>query len=799
MFEDDAREFSWWAKRRGVWSAKRYASHWLCSAGVASLCVLLLSGALYRLSAQDAKKATPAHKSAASSAGKHSTKKGTAGKGKVSAKSHKHGHRRASALRMKKIARAFVASNELKPMARQLLETHSKAAYAGVEGFAARHPQDDAGAMAWLVLGYAHLQDKQYDAASVALAKAHGHDGELADYSAYFLAQSYVESKEYAQAQSVVKDFAVKYPDSLFQREANTLNARAALELGKPAVAIALLNKYPADERASESILLARGYAANGQNDKALAVARRIYYQTPLAVEADDAGALLVKMGASKTTMAERKTRAEALLRGKRYDQAARELRSIVTELTEAERPGVQLELAEALRKSGKYKDAREVLDQIPDATDGGGILAQKLYQQMEVARSLEDEATMLAKDTELRVNAPGSSSLEEALLSTANYYLLKDNLADATRYYREIYERYPHGAHGSYAHWKAAWLTLRQGKRQDAAAQMEEQIQVYGATPETPAALFWRARLAEEESDFLKAHAYLRKLTDRYQNYYYGEQARRELERLQMQGTPQPYAVLQKIGPAPTPPDLSVGEAPPTDSLRLQRAHLLENAGLVEFAVKELNSEADSFAGHWFTLESARLFADSGRYDRSIETMKRALPGYFTYDTDAMDRKYWELLFPRPYWDDLQKYAGDNGLDAYLAASLIRQESEFYAGAVSKKNALGLMQLLPVTGKQVAKNIGLRGFSADQLYQPTTNIQLGTHYFKTILDHFGGNVEFSLAAYNAGPERVEQWRSSLKYKDSAEFVESIPFTETREYVQAILRNVGVYRRLYGK
>lgn len=791
MFDDSEKVFSCGVK----WAARRSVA--------AGLYLALAAGPMagWAQSEETPHKNAPAKSSAAhgskstKSATAHSTGKGTKG----SAKGKKKGHKRASQLRMKKIARAFVASNELKPMARQLIETRSKAAYAGVEQFAERHPKDEAGGMAWLVLGYAHLQDKQYEAAIAALSKARNRNGELDDYSAYFLAQALLEHGDDAIAQSVVKEFATTYPDSLFLRDANFVNARATLDLGKPAAAIALLLKYPVEERSAESMVLARAYAANSQNEKAIAVLRRIYYQTPLASEADAAGEMLAKLGAAQGTLAERRTRADLLLKGRRYEAAAREFRLVEAETAEADKPQVRLLLGESLRKAGRYKDARDVLEQVPDGVGASPLRVQKLYQLMEVARSLDDETAMLARDTDLRVNAPGTSSLEEALLSTANYYLLKDNLEDAARYYRELYERYPKGAHGSYAHWKAAWLTLRLGKRKEAAAQMEEQIQVYGATPETPAALYWRARLAEEESDFLKAHAFLRRLTDRYQNYYYGEQARRELERLQIQGTPQPFAVLQKIGPAPEPPELGGSQAPPADSLRLQRARLLENAGLVEFAVKELNSEAESFAGHWFTLESARLYADSGRYDRSIETMKRALPGYFTYDVESLDRKYWELLFPRPYWDDLQKYAAENGLDPYLTASLIRQESEFYAGAVSKANALGLMQLLPGTGKQVAKTLGVKNFAAEHLYQPATNLQLGTRYFKGMLEHFDGKVEFALAAYNAGPERVEQWKSSLKFKDAQEFVESIPFTETREYVQAILRNVGVYKRVYGK
>src|SRR5207302_1094369 len=104
----------------------------------------------------------------------------------------------------------------------------------------------------------------------------------------------------------------------------------------------------------------------------------------------------------------------------------------------------------------------------------------------------------------------------------------------------------------------------------------------------------------------------------------------------------------------------------------------------------------------------------------------------------------------------------------------LIRQESEFNPSAVSPANALGLMQVLPATGKQLAQEMRLSHFSSDELFSPAVNIQLGTHYFRELIDKYGG-IEYGLAAYNAGGDRVELWRSGKPYRDTAEFVESIP------------------------
>jgi soluble lytic murein transglycosylase len=176
---------------------------------------------------------------------------------------------------------------------------------------------------------------------------------------------------------------------------------------------------------------------------------------------------------------------------------------------------------------------------------------------------------------------------------------------------------------------------------------------------------------------------------------------------------------------------------------------------------------------------------------------LKKALPGYYSVDLPALPRPYWEILFPRPYWTDVQRQSMANALDPYLVASLIRQESEFNPGAVSHANAYGLMQLLPQVGKSEAKAAHIKHFSTEQLLAPNVNIQLGSHYFKAMVTQYNGQVEYALAAYNAGSNRVDEWLQSGHYRDVPEFVESIPFTETREYVQAIVRNSKVYLRLY--
>jgi soluble lytic murein transglycosylase len=105
-------------------------------------------------------------------------------------------------------------------------------------------------------------------------------------------------------------------------------------------------------------------------------------------------------------------------------------------------------------------------------------------------------------------------------------------------------------------------------------------------------------------------------------------------------------------------------------------------------------------------------------------------------------------------------------------------------------------MQLLPSVGRTLAKQEGIGHFQTFQLLDPDMNIRLGTRYFRQTLDKFGGVQEYALAAYNAGDSRVTDWQAAGPYSGLDEFVESIPFTETREYVEAILRNEETYRAI---
>jgi soluble lytic murein transglycosylase len=685
-----------------------------------------------------------------------------------------------------RLRKAFVSSAQLRPMAQQLAQYRTPAAYAGVRSYAMAHT-GDAAVAAWLALGHAHLADKQYPEAALALAKLRAQAGMLADYIDFLGAQAELGSNNPQQCLFLLRGFQAKYPESIFNAQVPALAANASLKLEDTQGALRTLNAASGTSAATRLdylTALAKAQQLSGLREAAIRSYRHIYTNFPLSSESQDARSQLAKLDALGTlTVADQRAHADALYKAGRYAEASDEYGRLAETAGEAN----SYRALSALNSLKAKRLTLQEAESLPDTNDNNGAL--RLYLLMELARNRDDLGEQQQLVEQLKARFPQSQWLSEALYSSGNMYMLRKDYAHAVEYYSQLASSFPQSTNAEAAHWRAGWWSYRQGQYELAAKYFDQHLQLFPGGKETAAALYWRGRIcADVEHQPARAAAYYNAVVRGYQHFFYAQQARQRLAEL---GNVTPTPELEWVH-APDAPVLS--DDVPEDDPHVVKAHLLANAGLNEYIPQEISASEGS--SEWGAFAEAEIYNSYGEAYRAMRVMKRAIPNYASLPMTALPMAYWHTLFPQPYWTTLTAEAGKYNLDPVMVASLIRQESEFNPTVISHANAYGLMQMLPSVGHQMAKAEGMGSIDTAQLLNPDTNLRLGIRYLKQTLDKFGGVQEYAFAAYNAGDDRVADWKSTGNYHGMDEFVESIPFTETREYVQAILRNEQFYREI---
>lgn len=711
---------------------------------------------------------------------------------KNSRKRTTHRRHRVPSARTRRIRLAFVASVELQPMAQQLATMRTPEAYAGVTAYARRHT-GEAAAAAYLALGHAYLLDKRYAEAAASLQKSHQASDILADYADFLGAQAEQGAGDEAAAEALLKGFATRYQDSIFVVQAPETEAEVLLAMQDAAGAKRVLEAAangPAAGRPGYQLAKAEIAEAMGDTTQAIVVYKSLLVGHPLTDQAAVARAKLTDLGAEGTlTVSELRSLADAYYRAHRYNLASEQYRVLYrkVDLPQGTRDGFEVAAAACDLKLKRL--TVEEAEALPDSQDENG--ARRMYLLMELARDRDDEDQQQAIVSTMETRFRTSDWLAEALFSSGNMYMLRRDYPKAVSYYGYLADHFPGNKYAAAAHWRAGWLSYRQGLYSDAARLFDDQITRYPSDSETVAALYWRGRLYEtQEHNPARAAANYRAIVRAYPHYFYAQMARKRLESMG-RVTPAAAPGLDRFKPADVP---VLEDDFPDDNEHLAKARLLGNAGLNEYIPREIAADPDSAS--WSALAEAEIYASFGENFLALRALKHALPYAASAQISAIPLAYWRILFPQPYWETIKAESAKNHLDPYLVASLIRQESEFNPSVVSYANAWGLMQLLPKVGRQMARQEGLKHFSTYQLLNPEINIRLGTRYLRQMLDRFDGVPEYALAAYNAGDNRVADWQAAGPYSGMDEFVESIPFTQTREYVEAILRNIEMYKEI---
>ncbi len=689
------------------------------------------------------------------------------------------------------------AQRELSDLARAL-HNGAPGSYEKLSAFAVKNTTNIWGARGALALGYEEYSKNRAAQGLGWLIKAQN-DTLLREYVLYWTAQAQRAMGRSADAYKVLQTIQHDYPNTAMREQLLEAFAPTAVQLGHSQEAIDALDAYSAT--ASKPTLLyerARASQAAHQLPRAAKDYQTVFYKFPLADEAKPVGSALSQLmhalGKEYTYpgVELQEQRAQAFYDAHKWKEARAEFEKLLTMLKDPANPARQrgqLRVAEC-RVQLKGSPSLIAAVKTPDLE----VDAERLYALSQAYRSAKKEAEMFLALNTLEQNYPVSKWTEEGLMAAGNYHWVELERAKAVINYQRVLDTFPNGKYAFNCEWRIAWVAYL-NRQPDADDRLTAFLLKYPVSANSVDALYWLGRNAERGGNPARSRSYYSKAVERFPQTYFGNAAAAQLAKLGP-GEESPAEVLEKI---PPPPSLRPFDEPIPVAAedRWARAQALRAIAFDASAEQELKNAYFATSSPRFLLEAAQAAFDQGHYGAGMAYARIIVPSFDSRKINDVPVAAWKALYPLPYEAALRREAAKNNFDPMFAAGLIRQESTFQADAVSHANAIGLMQVLPKTGKLLAKQLKVR-YTKDKLFEPDYNIELGMLYISSLVRQTGA-LEYAAAAYNAGEDRIAAWKAERNYEEIPELVESIPFTETREYVQVVLRNTEVYRMIYGQ
>jgi soluble lytic murein transglycosylase len=650
-----------------------------------------------------------------------------------------------------------------------------------------------------LALGYYDFSHDRYDDAIAWFRVARG-DPVLGRYALYWEGVAAGQAGQDSQAIELLGQFLRAYPYSIMRKRALSAFADAAIDGNEPKQAIAALVAYPGTFHSAGLMLhLALARERAGDLLDAALDFQRVYDLFPMQPQARDAALGIDRMrdalGARypELPVGDRVTRAEILFRNRQWHDARLAWIRVRDEVGGRERERAILRVAEC--DTHIYRNPAVLLRiQLPDPE----INADRWLAVINAYWDRGDEDEMkLAVQKVLQLTSAGAppSMGDEALFVMGNYYWVNLERNKAAAYYQQMLARDAQGEYAVDANWRVAWTSYLENKP-DTAVLMRSHIERYPYSPYVPDALYWLGRLAQRQKHFGVARAYYSKLASRFVETFFGQQARARLRQL---GTQQSSArvqpVLGRIPPLPRAYSL-VDSVPASLQPLYDRARALRSIAFDGSAMRVFRRAYRISKAPQLLIDAARTAQADNHYLTGAALVRLLVPDLESRPFDTVPMSIWRIVYPLPYAPLIRYYAGRYGLNPMLLASLIRQESGFQPDAISGAGAIGLAQLMPFTALKWSRMLRL-WYSRGRLLDPQYNLALGGAYLQALIKEFH-SPEAALAAYNAGEVRVAQWLADFHDPDPARFVESIPFTQTRDYVQIVLGGASIYQRLYG-
>lgn len=669
------------------------------------------------------------------------------------------------------------------------------------------NPDTTAAALARLLRARIKLAANDFNGAASLL------DGEtfqrltsIPDYALLLRADALAKANRRPEARAAYEELARDFPASPRARDAILRGAQIALENNEAAAVPALVKKLADADDPDALSLAARAYDAQGKQEQAQQNYRRIYFYAPTS----QAAAVAIRP-ARPATAEEAAARANKLYEAKRYADAADAYAVTFALFPALADSHSRLHQGIAWFNAKRYADALSSLNAVP--TGAGEARAEALLYAAQSQARLRQWDAARATVSEIRRAFP-----EDARTRRANTLVglvakeLKDD-SQAQNFFRAAVAAYPGTSEVAQSQFELAWAAHESKNFAESSRLLLEHVALYADrnTDNRGRAGYWAARDAERAGKMTDARTLYQAMLQRYDANWYGYLAKQRLDALKRTSPPSNTTRDANTNDAAGANDSQLARAVQNLSTvsvaeetagadaneALKRADELNVVGLDDWAVDEVERVLQSApASPRLTLAKARILRSRGQNLLALVAMQKPYPDYAQMKPEELSREEWDTFYPLAYWDTISQEARTRGLDPYRVAAFIRQETVFEPRAASHASAYGLMQLIMDTAQRTARRVGVEPpTSIEELYNPQLNIKLGTAYLRSQLDNYG-RVEYAAAAYNAGPGRLVRWKAELP-AEIDEWAEAVPFKETRQYIQGIIRNTLQYQRLY--
>jgi len=636
----------------------------------------------------------------------------------------------------------------------------------------------------------------------------------IEDYIRYHLAHTYQQSGKNTEALEQILTLLEKFPQTLLYAQAQLVRAEALESKGENEDALKVLSEatkhlsgYPPSSRFRlhlPEFIYQRGrlLQQSGKNTEAFTQYRELYIGYPtheLTEQAEQEMGILRKVpdiAITPFTTDENVRRLGRLLKEVRHKQVVQEITKL--EAKQSPLPGqMYFYLANAQKGLRKRNLANAALRKFIKLYPQHARTQEGLFR---IGRNLwntgryQDGLKYFEKSIE---TAPRTRWAQQARFFIGKMHEEKRHYPQAVKHYKTLIERFGDNEYAERASWQLGWLYHRTGDFQKAFEHFMENARRYPGGLFIESSMFWAAKSAENLGRVNLAQQLYKDSSNRFPYTYYGIRAKEKWKRDKSAGT-------ENIGNKKSSGSVLTKKQNLSASARFHhiRAVELSATGFYEdarFEIRQVEKSVPKTLSGVMWL--AALYNNAHAYPETMRIMQLYKDFKTKIHEKELNGEFWKHFYPLAYAETISANSNNQNVDPYFVKGLIRQESLFDAQVQSPAGAIGLMQIMPTTGRALySKTKKNEPFSTDFLFDPEANIQLGVRYISQLSRKFDENMIYILISYNAGPNALKKWLKRFHHIDDPDvFIESIPYPETRKYVKKVLRNYGIYQALYPK